>query len=208
MSKDIAIIGGGGHAKPIIDALLLLKFNIIGIYDDNPYKQDKIIYNGIKVIGLIENINLYIPNFICAIGNNAIREKIINKFNHLNWITIIHPKSYISPSVSVGNGTFINAGAVIQSDVKIGNHVIINTGTCVDHDCIIDNFCHIGPNATLCGYVHLHNNVMIGAGTVIINNSISIYSNSIIGAGSVVLSNIDKNVVAVGVPCKKIKDII
>ena len=54
--------------------------------------------------------------------------------------------------------------------------------------------------------VHISDNVWIGANTVIVPG-VSIGRNSVIGAGSVVTKDIPDNVVAVGVPCRVIREI-
>ena len=54
--------------------------------------------------------------------------------------------------------------------------------------------------------VHIGNNVWIGAGTVIVPG-VTIGDNSVIGAGSVVTKDIPSNVVAVGVPCRVMREI-
>ena len=54
--------------------------------------------------------------------------------------------------------------------------------------------------------VILGNNVWIGS-NVVINPGITIGDNSVIGAGSVVTKNIPPDVVAVGVPCRVIRNI-
>lgn len=205
-SRDVAVIGGGGHAKVIIDTLLLNKYNVIGIYDDDHTKLGKAIYRDVKVIGSTNDINDNIPNFICAIGNNTVRKTIVEKLKHINWIsTLVHPSAVISETAIINRGTFINAGVIIQSDVVIGEHTIINTGASIDHDTNIGNFCHICPRVTLCGGVLVQNNVFIGAGSVIIHNNLVIGENSVVGAGSVVLKNVDSNITIVGNPARKIR---
>ena len=54
--------------------------------------------------------------------------------------------------------------------------------------------------------VHIGNNVWIGAGTIILPG-ITIPDNSVIGAGSVVTKDIPANVVAVGNPCRVLREI-
>ena len=54
--------------------------------------------------------------------------------------------------------------------------------------------------------VHIGNNVWIGAGAVIVPG-ISIGDNSVIGAGSVVTKDVPPNVVAVGNPCRILREI-
>ena len=54
--------------------------------------------------------------------------------------------------------------------------------------------------------MHIGKNVWIGAGVVIVPG-ITIGENSVIGAGSVVTRDIPANVVAVGVPCRVVREI-
>lgn len=54
--------------------------------------------------------------------------------------------------------------------------------------------------------VHIGNNVWIGAGAIILPG-IAIGDNSVIGAGSVVTKDVPPNVVAVGNPCRVLREI-
>ncbi|MCI5800152.1 MAG: sugar O-acetyltransferase [Victivallales bacterium] len=54
--------------------------------------------------------------------------------------------------------------------------------------------------------VHIGNNVWIGAGAIILPG-ITIGDNSVIGAGSVVTKDVPANVVAVGNPCRVLREI-
>lgn len=54
--------------------------------------------------------------------------------------------------------------------------------------------------------VHIGNNVWIGAGAIILPG-VSIGDNTVIGAGSIVIKDIPANVVAVGSPCKVLREI-
>ena len=54
--------------------------------------------------------------------------------------------------------------------------------------------------------VHIGENVWVGAGTVIVPG-VTIGKNSVIGAGSVIVKDIPENVVAVGNPCRVLREI-
>lgn len=54
--------------------------------------------------------------------------------------------------------------------------------------------------------IHIGNNVWIGAGAIILPG-VTIGDNSVIGAGSVVTKDIPANVVAVGNPCRVMREI-
>lgn len=86
---------------------------------------------------------------------------------------------------------------------------------CVVHDdAVIGECCNIFSNVTIgnkwsqgknaSGPPHIGNNVMIGAGAVILGE-ITIGDNAIIGANAVVLDSIPANTTAVGIPAKVIR---
>ena len=54
--------------------------------------------------------------------------------------------------------------------------------------------------------VHIGNNVWLGAG-VLVMPGVTIGDNSVIGAGSVVTKDIPANVIAVGNPCRVLREI-
>ena len=205
--RNIILIGAGGHSKVIVDIINTqrhqwgIKYNIIGYYDDDEKSNlYDILYLG--KINKIENCesNVY---FTIAIGDCNIRKKIYEKYDKLQYISLIHPKSIISQSAIIEQGTIICAGAIIQPDVKIGKFCIINTNSNIDHESIICNFVNINPSATLCGNVFIGNNTYIGANATIIEK-IKIGSYNIIGAGCVIIRNTEDNSKLVGIPGKLI----
>ena len=110
--------------------------------------------------------------------------------------------------------------------VHFGDYVYANFNlTCVDDANIyVGDRVMFGPNVTLAtanhpinpelrakAYqynreIHIGNNVWIGANTVVVPG-ITIGDNTVIGAGSVVTKDIPANVVAVGSPCKVLREI-
>ena len=204
MSKDVIIIGAGGHAKVIADIIYKSGDNLIGFLDDNLANKGKEIYLGKKVLGTTKDIENYNKNyFVIGIGNNSIRKKINNE-NNLKLYTAIHPSAIIAQDVKIGTGSVIMAGVVINPGTVIGKNCIINTCSSLDHDNLLEDYVHISPGAHLAGTVSVKEKTWIGAGSTIINN-ITINQNNIIGAGSVVIKNIEEeNGTYVGVPVKKL----
>ena len=194
----IGLYGASGHAKVIVDILKLNGFTIGAILDDNPLVTELLDY---QVTHAMDH-ELMILDWVMAIGNNHIRQKIVQN-NHLRFTKLAHPRATIDTTVLWGEGTVIMAGAVVNSDAMIGRHVIINTGACVDHDCQIGDFCHIAPNSTLCGSVKVGEGTLVGAGATIIPG-VTVGKWCIVGAGSVVIHDINDNQTVVGNPARKV----
>lgn len=204
MSKSVVIIGASGHGKVIADIIVNSDDKVLGFLDDADDVQGKKII-GFPVLGKIADyVNYRDCEFVIAIGNPYIREKI-SKELPVKWYTAIHPTAVISSlDVEIGEGTVIMANAVVNPSARIGKHCIINTGAIVEHDNILEDYVHLSPNVTLAGIVKVGKSTHIGAGSCT-KQVLNIASDCIIGAGSVIVKDITESGTYVGVPARKIK---
>jgi len=193
--KKLVIIGAGGHGRVVADIARLNGYEGIIFLDD----ADVPIASG-RISEYVEYLD---ADFIVAIGNNHVREKIQKMLveNNCKVVTMIHPDAVIGSNVVIGSGTVVMAGAVVNTGAKIGEGVILNTCCSVDHDCAIDDYCHVSVGTHLAGSVTVGKNTFICAGATVINN-VSICDECVIGAGAVVVKNIEKSGTYVGVPAK------
>lgn len=117
---------------------------------------------------------------------------------HANWGRHTH----------LGNNVYVNFNLTLvdDTDVFIGDNVMIAPNV------IIATGTHpISPELRLKAAqfnvpVRICNNVWLGARTVVLPG-VTIGENSVIGAGSIVTKDIPANVVAVGNPCKVVREI-
>jgi sugar O-acyltransferase (sialic acid O-acetyltransferase NeuD family) len=206
MKKDLLVIGGGGHAKVVIDiALRSGTWRIAGVLDDAAGATGRSVL-GCVVLGGTERISDYSKSgtaFVVAIGSNAIRERLQAAANSVGLVaaTLIHPSAVLAESVQIGDGAVVMAGAVINADARIGKGVIVNTGAVIDHDCQIGDYCHIAPGVKLCGSVSVGPRSLVGVGASVIPG-VAIGSDCVIGAGAAVVSPVTSGSRVVGVPAR------
>ncbi|MGI6093265.1 MAG: acetyltransferase [Veillonellaceae bacterium] len=208
-SNDLLVIGGGGHAKVIIDILAQQKtFTLVGIIDRRDRMGQHL--NGIPIIGDDSQLESFfrngLRNAVIAIGDNQRRADLYEILKKLgfNIVSIAHPSAVIAATVHLSTGAAIMPGAVLNADCMVKENVIINTKASIDHDCRVMEHCHIAPGCTLAGGVSVGAGTLLGAGTTVLPG-IDIGAWSIIGAGSVVVSAIPDRVVAYGVPARIIR---
>lgn len=208
-SNEVLVVGGGGHAKVIIDILELQKeFTIAGIIDQKERVGQYL--NDIPIIGDDSQLEEFfwkgLRRAAVAIGDNRRRTNLYEYLRGLGFkfVNMIHPSAIIAASAHLSIGTAIMPGAILNPDCLIKENVIINTKASVDHDCIVMEHCHIAPGCTLAGGVSVGAGTLIGAGTTVLPG-IKIGSWSIIGAGSLVVSAIPDRVVVYGVPARIIR---
>lgn len=201
--KKLAIIGASGHGKVVADIAEKNDYTDIVFLDD--FATGKCA--GYPIIGTSKDIkNLSGFEFIIAIGDNKIRERLQSSLPANKVATLIHPKAIISRRVLIYEGAVIMAGAIVNSDVTIGKGVIINTGASVDHDCKIEDFVHLSPGCHIAGNVTIGQGSWLGIGTNVINN-IKIAPSVIVGAGSTVTKDLDSGNIYIGTPTKKLRKI-
>ncbi|WP_281532036.1 acetyltransferase [Anaerocolumna aminovalerica] len=203
--KPVIIIGASGHGKVVADIIQESGDKVIGFLDDNPKLPNTFV--GCPVLGVVEEYKNFVDKaeFVIAIGNAFIREKIADKLSKAKWYTAIHPAAVISSlDVSIAEGTVVMANAVINPGSTIGKHCIINSGAVVEHDNIIEDFVHVSIGAKLAGTVHIGKATWIGVGSVVSNN-ISVCAECMIGAGAVVVNNIENIGIYVGVPAFRLE---
>lgn len=209
------IIGGGGHAKVLLDCLRFKNnIHVKGILDIDRGRVGHSIL-GITVLGHEDEIlKKYTPgsikliNGVGSIGLTTQREKIFNKFKEagFHFLSVIHPTVYIGAEVSLGEGVQLMAGCTIQPGCSIGNNVIINTHAAIDHDSKIADHVHIAPGVTCCGEVSIGMGSHIGCGAVI-RQGIQVGERSLIAAGSVVVHDIGSHSKVAGVPAKSMEEL-
>lgn len=207
MEIELIIIGASGHGKVVADLAEKCGYKVKGFLDDNADIEEHFGYPVLGEVRLAEERNTekdwQTCEFVIAIGDNAIRRKIAQRYRKLQFATLVHPAAVLRKGVCVGAGTVVMAGAVINADAKVEQHCIINTGAIVEHDCRIREYTHISPGAVVAGTVKIGEMCHIGAGAVLKNN-ITVSSQITVGAGSVVVKDLTDSGVYAGVPAKKI----
>jgi sugar O-acyltransferase (sialic acid O-acetyltransferase NeuD family) len=197
------LIGASGHGKVVIATLEAAGTSVAGLFDADPVKTGTTVL-GHQVDRMPE------PDWwtqqprltFLAVGVNEKRAKLAQSLS-AQWATIIHPTAIVHPTVAIGPGTLVCAGAIIEPDVRIGAHAIINNGVIIEHDSVIGDYCHLAPGTRCSGAVAIGNGVLIGSGAVVIQGW-KIGDDSVVGAGAVVIRSIPSRTVVAGVPARPI----
>ena len=209
LSKQIIIIGTGGHARVIYSLIITSTcYEIIGFLDEN-FNNNKELIGQKPVLGnysiLSKLLDNGVKNAIIAIGDNYGRAKMFENARKIGFElpSLVHKTAILEPEVSISPGTIVAAGSIICCFSKIGENCIINTGSTIDHECKIGNNVHVAPGVNIAGRVELGDYSFIGIGAKI-RDKVKIGKQCTVGAGSVVLSDVYDNSMVAGVPAKLI----
>ena len=115
MSEILVIIGAGGQARVIIDALNLNAFREVIIVDPNA-KGEKLF--GIPIVERLSSKYDRTPKkYIVAIGDNYKRWQVVQTLLDADpkakFHTSIHETAVVSNEAFVGDGSVICAGAIV-----------------------------------------------------------------------------------------------
>lgn len=198
------LIGGGGHARVLIDLIKATdEHEIVGIVDPELETDSDVL--GIPVLGrddvLPDLITRGIKNVCIGVGSikdNTKRRELYNIIKNMGFSipSLIHPGAIVSTiETSISDGVQIMAGAIIQAGTVIGENTIVNTGAVIEHDCVIGKNVHICPGAVICGGSIIGDNSFIGAGSTVIQY-IEVGRNAVVGAGAMISRNLPDRALA------------
>lgn len=94
----------------------------------------------------------------------------------------------------IGDNCFILEDNTIQPFVRIGNNVTLWSGNHVGHDTIIEDHCFISSHVVISGHVHIQPYCFIGVNATL-RNAVTIARETLVGAGAVIMKDtIEKGV--------------
>jgi UDP-perosamine 4-acetyltransferase len=209
------ILGAGGHAKVLIDALRAGgSFVPYGVLDSR-YPDGPAEVLGVPVLGddslLAEMAGKGVSCFAVGVGSTGDagprrRLYALGLSHHLGPVTVIHPAAWVSPWAKLGAGCQLFAGGVVNAGARLGVNVIVNTGAIVEHDCVIGDHAHIATGACLAGAVEVGEGAHVGSGAAV-RQQLRIGRHAVVGTGAVVVKDVPEGVVVAGVPARVLREI-
>jgi len=207
MSKKLIIVGGGGHARVLIDLISEFKgYSILGIVDENLEIGSEVL--GVPVIARDQDLERIFAEIGCAavvgvgsVKDNTLRKRIFEKLKFVGFDipSLVHPAAIIAGNVQLQEGVHVMAGAIVQVDVQVGENTIINTGAQLDHGCQVGSHVHIAPGAVFSGDCKVEDEAFVGVGATVIHGRV-LGKGCVVGAGSVVVKDVEEGQLVKGVP--------
>lgn len=208
MSEPVIILGAGGHARVLVDALrlsgareLLLADRDLTLRGDNRW--------GVPVVGDDEAVLSRGPDGVRVtvglggVGETGPRQAIFERFRQagFRFVQVIHPRACVAADCLLGEGVQILAGAVVNPGAEIADNAIVNTGAIVEHDCRVGHSAHVAPGAVMCGGAVLGAGAHLGAGATLLQG-VRVGERGVVGAGAVVVRDAGAGQVVKGVPAR------
>jgi UDP-perosamine 4-acetyltransferase len=208
------ILGGGGHARVVIDAIRLsgVATPVAILDNDTALWGHEVV--GVRVLGgddrLPEIRSQGVTYFVVGlggVGDNYPRRRLFELARQQEFtpLTVRHPSAVCSAWATVGQGSVLLPLSVVNANAVLGVNVIVNTAAVVEHDCRIGDHAHLATGVRLSGAVIIGEMAHIGIGASI-RQEIVIGDHAVVGAGAVVIEDVPSGVVVAGVPARLIRE--
>lgn len=205
----VIVIGAGGHAAVLADALLACGATVLGFTDPRPELAGTRLC-GLPVLGGDEVLQAHEPqtvrlvNGIGGVRPHPLRRTVQQGLEARGWsfAGVRHPSAIVSPFAALGDTVQLMARCVVQPHARLGAGCIVNTAAVIEHDVDVGEYAHVAPGAIVCGAVRVGRDSHVGAAAVL-RQGVSIGPATLVGAGAVVVKNFEGNGLLVGVPARQ-----
>ena len=207
----LIVLGAGGHARVLIDALRLRHCEPIGVTDPDASLWGSAVL-GVPVLGDDDRIQDFSPDeamLVNALGSTrstALRQAVFERWRGrgYHFAGVRHPAAVVAQSAELEADVQVFAGSIVGVNAHVGTNSIVNTGVIVEHDCRVGQHVHLAPGVTLSGNVTVGSGSHLGTGCTVIQD-INIGEGCVVGAGAVVVGDLEPFTLAVGVPARAVK---
>jgi sugar O-acyltransferase (sialic acid O-acetyltransferase NeuD family) len=208
---NVVVLGAGGHARAVIEAVRLAAEHEL-VACTAPETEAGTEIDGVPVAGDDSVLGRLrdeqqVTGAVVGVGathDNGRRARVaaLAEGAGLELITTVHPRAIVSPSARLGPGTVVLAGAVVGPGAKVGANVIVNSGAIVEHDAVVEDHAHIAPGAVLGGAAVVRTLAHIGMNASVLQG-IEVGAGAIVGAGAVVVDDVRSTGTVVGIPARE-----
>jgi sugar O-acyltransferase (sialic acid O-acetyltransferase NeuD family) len=193
---DVVIFGAGDYGRVAHRYLVgdsphrVLAFTVHRDYMPGPE------LDGVPIIPFEELPDRHAPgsvSMLVAAGFskvNHVRASIFEECKALGYdfITYTSSKAMVWENVPIGPNTFVFEANVVQPGVEIGENVVLWSGNHIGHDSTIEDHCFIASHAVISGNCRIGHHTFIGVNATF-RDGITVAPRCVIGAGALIMKD-------------------
>ena len=208
-TTKIVVVGAGGHARSVVDALCSARsaFTPVVCTDPDPALHGQSVA-GVPIAGDDDILPALLASGVAAacvgvggVGDNRPRAALHARLVRLGFElpAVSHGCAQIASSATVGLGSIVLAGAIVGTETSVGEGVIVGSGAIVEHDCSIGDHVHLASGCVLGGAVTVAAGAHVGLGATVLQGR-SVGEWAVVAAGAVVVHDVPAGETVVGCP--------
>lgn len=206
--RPLLVLGTTDFSEAVADTAALAGYRVDGFVENLSRERCSDTLGGLPIHWVDE-----LPSFagthaaICGLGTTR-RSVFTDRVAELGlaFATVVHPTAYVSPSTTLGEGTYVGAHAAISAHTKVGRHVLVLQGSLVGHHTEIGDFASLMMGANVAGSCRIGEATYVATGAVVIDH-VSVGAHSVVAAGAVVVEDLPDRVQVAGVPARIVKEV-
>ena len=167
-SRELAIIGCGGHGITVLDVVLDSNPEADIIFLDENAKSGETIVtkNPPRVFEVAKKmVGESAKEYFVAIGDNQKRKSISHSLGKTAFATIIAKDSLIGMDAQIESGSFIGHQAIVGPLAWVGEGTIINTRSHISHEVRVGRYSQLALDVTVGGRTEIACYSNAGGGT-------------------------------------------
>jgi acetyltransferase EpsM len=207
---DLVLIGGGEHARVLVEAARSRPelWKLTGFFDPRPVPET--VAMGLAWLGDDERALATVrPDrlHVLAVGTTGVsptREGIVTRYEAAGarFATLVHASAVVSPTVTLGEGAQVLAGAIVNTGARVGRHVLVNTGAVIEHDVRLGDFTQVAPAVAIGGGTVVGAACYLGLGCRL-RDHVVIGDRALVAMGAVVVGPVAAGARVKGVPARE-----
>ncbi len=197
----VVVLGAGGHAKVIIEALRAVGRDVAGCLDPRGGADP---LPGAPVLGgddWLDSADARGVEIAVGVGANpgtAARKHLheLAASKGASFCLVVAPGAWVSPTAVLGSGAQILTNAVVHAGAKVGSGAVVNTAAIVEHDATVGDHAFLSPRAVICGAATVGELAFIGAGAIVLPG-VNVGRRAVVPAGAVVRRDLPDDAILV-----------
>ncbi|MDX1975783.1 MAG: hypothetical protein SFT92_08950 [Rickettsiales bacterium] len=177
-SRPLILIGAGGHAKSLQDALISQNLGFthyVDVESKGWADENNIVRMHEEALAkLLASGPQLVMGFVGAdVASLQKRLQLMRDYQSkgATFPAIIHASAIVSTKATLAAGINILAGAVLNGYSSLAEGVIVNTAAVIEHDAQIGAGTHIAPRSVVLGGAKVGDCCYIGSNAVMVQNS-------------------------------------
>lgn len=206
MAEPIFLLGGGGHANDVLNAIerVGLLDDIAGCFDDraDPLRMQRW---GVKYLGPLAGQCLERGLYVIGVGMPGAKAHVLKAIDpgEATALVLVDPSAMIGHGAELGEGTVVLFGGCVSALANIGPHCLIGHNSLIGHDTIVGARSSVMPSAAVSGDCQIGEDVLIGTNAAVLQG-IAVGSGATVGAGALVTRDVAPGSTVAGTPARPI----